>query len=160
MIRIVILAVGRMREPWMAEGVAEYLKRLTPMARVEIREAPEEKVPDNPGPAQIRQVLAREAEGLGRMIEERTCRIVLDRGGTPLSSPQFAALIGEVSGQGRSHFTFLIGGSHGLDAGLISSADRSLSFGPMTYPHMLMRVILLEQLYRSFKIIRGEPYHK
>ncbi|MGI6711376.1 MAG: 23S rRNA (pseudouridine(1915)-N(3))-methyltransferase RlmH [Bacillota bacterium] len=155
-----IVAVGKIKEKFINDGIKEYLKRLGSYAKVEIIEVTDEKIPDHASPGELEKVKQKEAERLSRYLKEGTYLIVLDISGKNLSSEELAGTIKDLGNKGKSDVTILVGGSVGLHSLLINQASLRLSFGRMTYPHQLMRVILLEQIYRSFKIIRGEPYHK
>lgn len=157
---IKIIAVGKLKEKYLKMAIGEYLKRLTPYARVDISEITDEPAPQNASPAEENQVREKEGERIARQIKDGTYLIALDIKGKMFSSEELAAHLAELSLTGKSDITFLIGGSIGLAPALLSRADLRLSFSPMTFPHQLMRVILLEQLYRCFKINAGEPYHK
>lgn len=157
---ITIIAVGKIKEKYLAEGIREYLKRLSAYARVEIIEVADEKTAENPSPAELALIKAKEGEKISRYLKSGTCIIALDIQGRNYSSEEMAAAIADLGLKGKSDLTFIIGGSVGLADTLLQAADIRLSFGRMTYPHQLMRLILLEQIYRSFKINRGEPYHK
>lgn len=157
---IKIIAVGKIKEKYLTAGINEYLKRMGPFAKVEIVEVGDEKIPDNASEANREAIKNKEGEKISRYLKEGTYLIALDIKGKSLSSEEFAGMIEQFGLEGKSDLTFLIGGSVGLAGFLLQRADFKLSFGRMTYPHQLMRLILLEQVYRSFKIIRGEPYHK
>lgn len=157
---VTIIAVGKIKEKYLADGMREYLKRLSAYAKVEIIEVADEKTAENPSPAELAQIKAKEGEKISRYLKSGTCIIVLDIQGKNLSSEEMAATIADLGLKGKSDLTFIIGGSVGLAETILRAADIRLSFGRMTYPHQLMRLILLEQIYRSFKIIKGEPYHK
>lgn len=157
--RIRIVAVGRVKERYLADGVNEYLRRMTPFARVEIVEIPDEPFSDGTSEAQRRMVQEREAARIIRHIPDGSVVAALDRKGRPVTSKEFAALFADATLAGRSSFTFLIGGALGFDPSLLSRAQDVVSFSKLTFPHQLFRLILVEQLYRSFKINRGEPYH-
>jgi len=159
-VHITIIAVGKIKEKYLAEGIREYLKRLSAYARVEIIEVADEKTAENPSPAELALIKAKEGEKISRYLKSGTCIIALDIQGRNYSSEEMAAAIADLGLKGKSDLTFIIGGSVGLADTLLQAADIRLSFGRMTYPHQLMRLILLEQIYRSFKINRGEPYHK
>ena len=153
--RFAIVAVGRLKERHWREAAEEYLKRLTPYARIDITEVPGRDVTaDEP------LALALEAEGILRALPEGAVVAVLDPLGRERSSEEFAAWLDRLGVKGRSHVAFVIGGAAGLHADVLARADERLSFGPMTLPHQLARVVLLEQLYRAFRINRGEPYHR
>lgn len=157
MLNVTIVAVGKLKERFWADACAEYLKRLRPYARVVV-----EEVGDlDPARAGGEQA-AREGEGRAVLarIPARAHAIALDVGGRQRSSEQIAHRLDELALGGRSDVAFAIGGSTGLDRAVLARADETLSFGPITLPHNLARVVLLEQLYRAFRISRGEPYHK
>ncbi|MCR4962296.1 MAG: 23S rRNA (pseudouridine(1915)-N(3))-methyltransferase RlmH [Firmicutes bacterium] len=158
--QITILAVGKLKEKYLKEGLAEYAKRLTGVAKVRIIETGEENGSAYPSQAEIIQLKEREGKKLLAAIPEGCWKIVLDSRGKTLTSEDFAAHLQHRMLQGVSHFAFIIGGSWGLGQNVIDQADLLLSFGSFTYPHQLMRLILLEQVYRAVKIIRAEPYHK
>ncbi|GAV22930.1 23S rRNA (pseudouridine(1915)-N(3))-methyltransferase RlmH [Carboxydothermus pertinax] len=157
---ITIVAVGKIKEKYLKEGIAEYLKRLSPYARLTVIEVDDENAPENLFLAEAEKVVKKEGERILAKIPPSSFIIALDIKGKNLSSEELASFISEKSLYGQSKLTFLIGGSLGLSREVLERADFKLSFGRMTYPHQLMRLILLEQIYRAFKIIRGEPYHK
>ncbi|NYE57543.1 23S rRNA (pseudouridine(1915)-N(3))-methyltransferase RlmH [Carboxydothermus ferrireducens] len=157
---ITIVAVGKIKEKYLKEGIAEYLKRLSPYARLAIIEVDDENAPENLSPAEAEKVVKKEGERILAKITPSSFVVALDLKGKNLSSEEFAHFISEKNLYGQSKLTFIIGGSLGLSREVLERADFKLSFGRMTYPHQLMRLILLEQIYRAFKIIRGEPYHK
>lgn len=157
---IQIVAVGKLKEKYLVAGIAEYLKRLGPYAKVQIMEVPDEKAPDSMSAAEEEQVRAREGEKILSHIKEDTYVIALAIGGAMWSSEELAGQLGSLGTYGRSNVAFVIGGSNGLSEAVLKRADQKLSFGKVTYPHQLMRLILVEQVYRAFKINRGEPYHK
>ncbi len=155
-----ILAVGRLKEKYWLDAQNEYLKRLAPYAKVKIVEVADEKVPEG-APAAAQEIIkTREGERLLKNIQPGAYIIALDREGICLSSESFAKSMAELGLKGKSEVYFIIGGSLGLSKEILNAAHLRLSFSEMTFPHQLMRVILLEQVYRAFKIIRGEPYHK
>ncbi len=157
---ITIAAVGKVRERYLTEAIDEYLKRLTRYATVTITEVAEEQAPETLSPAEQAQVKAREGDRLARLLCDDQYVIALAIDGRQFSSEGFSAHLAHLALSGHSALTFLIGGSLGLPQSLLQRADLRLSFGLMTFPHQLMRLLLLEQLYRGFKIMRGEPYHK
>jgi 23S rRNA (pseudouridine1915-N3)-methyltransferase len=159
---LTVLAVGRLREKFWQDAEAEYKKRLgSYTTKLNVIEVSDEPTPDDASPAQEELIRRREGERLLAKIGDREYVVVLDREGRSLDSPRFAAhLERTVAEGGASSFVFVIGGSLGLHETVLSRADLHISFGAFTYPHQLMRIILLEQLYRAFKINRGEPYHK
>ena len=157
--KIRIVAVGKLKEKYLREGVAEYEKRLAPFASVELRETREEYMVENPSEAQRQQTLAKEGERLLRLVPEKSFLIVLDVKGKLLSSEALAKELASRALQGQSDLTFLIGGAFGLSEAVRERADLRISFSPMTFTHQMVRLLLYEQIYRAFKINRGEKYH-
>ncbi|MDO4285522.1 MAG: 23S rRNA (pseudouridine(1915)-N(3))-methyltransferase RlmH [Eubacteriales bacterium] len=155
-----IIAVGRLREPFYRDAAAEYEKRLGRYARIHICEAEEVRKPDSVSETQRRQILAKEAERLRKYYKDGAYRIVLAIDGQSLDSVAFSEKMQSVLLGGNDTIQFVIGGAIGLDETLTREADLRLSFSKMTFPHQLMRVILLEQVYRAFRIMQNEPYHK
>jgi 23S rRNA (pseudouridine1915-N3)-methyltransferase len=153
--RITLVCVGRLKERYWQEAAAEYLKRLTPYARVDVLE-----VPDRDVTADEDRALAAEAAAIARVLPDGAEVVTLDIGGKARSSEALAEWLEELGTRGRSHVAFVIGGAAGLHPDVLARADERMSLGPMTLPHQLARVVLLEQLYRAFRIIRGEPYHR
>lgn len=158
--RITILCVGKVREAFYREAAAEYLKRLGRYVKIAVREVADEKTPDGAGEAASRQIREREGERLLRLIPDGAFVIALAIEGESMDSVTFSRKLAERMVSGTSHIVFVIGGSLGLSDSVLVRADRKLSFSAMTFPHQLMRVILLEQIYRAFRIQNGEPYHK
>lgn len=157
--KIRIVAVGKLKEKYLREGVAEYEKRLAPFASVELLETREEYMAENPSEAQRQQTLAKEGERLLRLLPERSFLIVLDVKGKLLSSEALAKELASLALQGQSDLTFLIGGAFGLSPAVRERADLRISFSPMIFTHQMVRLLLYEQIYRAFKINRGEKYH-
>ena len=157
--KIRIVAAGKLKEKYLREGVAEYEKRLAPFASVELRETREEYMVENPSEAQRQQTLAKEGERLLRLVPEKSYLIVLDVKGKLLSSEALAEELASLALQGQSDLTFLIGGAFGLSEAVRERADLRISFSPMTFTHQMVRLLLYEQIYRTFKINRGEKYH-
>ena len=157
---ITIIAVGKLKERYFREAVEEYSTRLSKYCRLEIIEVPDEKAPENLSAAQEQAVLRKEGQGILKHIKEDAYTIALAIQGKQLSSVGLADFIKDLGIKGRSNIIFVIGGSLGLSDEVLKRADFRLSFSPMTFPHQLMRVMLLEQVYRGFRIIKGEPYHK
>lgn len=155
-----IITVGKLKEKYLKDGIAEYLKRLQRYADVEIIEVADEQTPQNASAAEEEQIKEIEGERIRKHIKEDTYLIALAIEGQAVTSEQLADKIEQLGLQGKSHVTLLIGGSLGLDKKLLQKADYLLSFSKLTFPHQLMRLILVEQLYRSYRIIKGEPYHK
>lgn len=158
--KIQIITVGKLKEKYLKDGIAEYLKRLQRYATVEIVEVPDEQTPDGASVAEELQIKAKEGQRIQKYIRDDTYLIALAIEGKMFTSEQLAEKIEQLGVAGKSHITMVIGGSLGLDAEILNRADLLLSFSKMTFPHQLMRLILVEQLYRSYRIIKGEPYHK
>jgi len=157
---ITIIAVGKIREKYLTQGIDEYLKRLGRYAAVQIIEVAEEQAPETLSPAEQEGVKAREGERIARHLREGHYIIALALDGQQFTSDAFAAHLQSLAVSSQSTLAFCIGGSLGLADAVLHRADLRLSFGKMTFPHQLMRLILVEQVYRGFKIMRGEPYHK
>jgi 23S rRNA (pseudouridine1915-N3)-methyltransferase len=152
--------VGKIKEKYLTAGMQEYLKRLTPYARVELISVADEPIPDGASPAQEEQVKAREGERILQQLDGGQYVVALDGRGQPLSSEELAAFLAERALRGQSNLAFVIGGSLGLSTAVLQRADYQLSLGRLTFLHQMVPLILLEQIYRGFKINRGEPYHK
>jgi len=159
-VNIRIVVVGKLKEKYLKGGIKEYLKRLQPFAKVEIIEVADEKEPVNASPADEMNIKKKEGERILKHIKSDSFLFVLAIDGKQLSSEELAEKLNQLALQGKSDITIVIGGSLGLSDNILQKADFKLSFSKMTFPHQLMRLILLEQFYRAFKIIRGEPYHK
>lgn len=158
--KITVIAVGKIKENFYRDAVAEYAKRLGRYCKLEMIQVEDEKTPDKPNTALEDAVRRREAERILRYIREESCVVTLEIRGKKYDSEGFANEIGRLATRGVSHIQFIIGGSLGLHEEVCKKADLSVSFSDMTFPHQLMRVILLEQVYRAYRIINGEPYHK
>ena len=158
--KITVIAVGKIKEKYLKDALAEYSKRLSRYCRLEILEAADEKTPDNASETVERQIRQKEGERIRKLMRADAYTIALAIDGNMLSSEKFSEKTETLGVQGISHIQFLIGGSIGLDETLLKEADYRLSFSKMTFPHQLMRVILLEQIYRGYRIMAGEPYHK
>lgn len=158
---IKIIAVGKLREKHWHEAAADYARRLRPYARLEVVEIPEARIPEDAPPAEEAKALAREAEAiLERLKKHNGPVIALDRQGKALDSLELAAWLEGHILQGNRETAWLIGGPLGLAPAVLDRAGLVLSFSRMTFPHQMMRLILLEQIYRSFRIMRHAPYHK
>ena len=157
---ITILCIGKLKEKYWRDAEAEYSKRLKRFANLQITELKESLLPANASPADEEAVKAAEGESILTKIRPSDYVITLEIGGKGLSSTQLSAKIDDLALQGKSSIVFVIGGSLGLSPAVSRRADFKLSFSAMTFPHQMMRIILLEQIYRSFKIIRHEAYHK
>ena len=158
--RITLLCVGKLKEKFYAEAAAEYVKRLSRFCKLEIVELPEERLPEDPSPAQIDAALSREAEAIRGKLPPSSTVAALCVEGRQRSSEELARLMAAWAGRGEGRLVFLIGGSHGLHASVKAQAAEALSMSPMTFPHHLARVMLLEQIYRAFQIGAGTRYHK
>ena len=158
--QITILCVGKLKEKYLQEALLEYQKRLRKYGSLQIIEVPDEKTPDHASRLQEEQILDREGERLLKKLPAKSFVIALAIDGKMLTSEELASFIDTKGIESISHITFLIGGSLGLSQSILQQADMKLSFSKMTFPHQLMRVILLEQIYRSYRIIKNEPYHK
>ena len=158
--KITIAAVGKLKEKYLKDAIAEYKKRLSRFTDIELIEVDDEQAPDNLSPAQEQQVKQKEAERLLKRVREGSYIVLLDVSGEQIDSEGFSKKLDSIMLSGGSHITFIIGGSLGLDESLIKAASYRISLSKMTFPHQLARVILLEQVYRAFKIMRNETYHK
>lgn len=157
--RVTILCVGKLKEKFYADAAAEYVKRLGRYCKVEIVELPETRLPDDPSPAEIQRALAAEAAAIRARLESGAVVAMCIEGKT-CSSEALAKKLESFALEGKSRVTFLIGGSFGLDETLKKEANWRLSMSPMTFPHHLARVMLLEQIYRACQIQEGTRYHK
>ncbi len=157
---ITIISVGKIKEKHMKQGIDEYLKRLSAYTKINILELPDEKAPENLSHTQMQQIKKKEGDRILDKIHPDAYVIALAIEGKQASSEQFAERLGRLSASGKNSVVFVIGGSLGLSDEVMKRADEALSFSKMTFPHQLMRLILVEQVYRAFRILRGEPYHK
>lgn len=157
---IKLITVGKLKEDYLKAGIAEYTKRLSRFAKTEIIELADEKTPDKASEAQNQQILAKEGVRIQEKIGARDYVIVLAIEGKQLASEAFAQKLATVALDGYSDITFIIGGSLGLDPAVKQRANMKMSFGLLTLPHQLMRLVLVEQVYRAFMIQQGSPYHK
>lgn len=157
--KIAIVCVGKIKEKYLQEGIAEYTKRLTPFCRLETISIAEEKMPGNPSAAEKAQVIARECERLIAVIPDNARVLLLDLAGGALTSAELAAELAQAALHGTGTVAFVIGGAFGISDNLRKRADRCLSFSRLTFTHQMIRLILTEQIYRAYKINRGEKYH-
>jgi len=157
---IYIICVGKLKEKYLKDAIAEYSKRLSRYCKLEIIEVSDEKTPDNASPKEELQIKEKEGLSILKNLKSSMFVIALDLKGKMLSSEDFSSLISDCGVEGESNLAFIIGGSLGLSTEVIKRSDFSLCFSKMTLPHQLMRVILLEQIYRGYRIINCEPYHK
>ncbi len=158
--KISIITVGKIKEKYLKDAIAEYSKRLGKYCKLEIIEVADEKTPDAASETVEDAIRAKEGERIMKYVRDDAYVITLEIAGTQLTSEGLAGKIEQLGIQGKSHITFITGGSIGLGKQVLARSDYALSFSKMTFPHQLMRVILLEQIYRSYRIISGEPYHK
>lgn len=158
--KITVIAVGKIKEKFYQEAVGEYSKRLSRYCRLELIQVADEKTPDGASRALEEQIKDKEGERILDNIRDGSFVVALAIDGVMADSVELAAQIEKWGVSGVSQIVFVIGGSLGLSGAVLKRADRKLSFSKMTFPHQLMRVILLEQIYRSYRIIQGEPYHK
>lgn len=159
-VEISIVSVGKLKEKYLKNGINEYAKRLSPYTKFNIIEVSDEKAPEKLSDAEMKQVKDKEGERILNKVSDQAFVYALDLGGKERTSEKFAKEIEQKMIHGQSKITFIIGGSLGLSDDVLKRSDAKISFGKMTYPHQLMRLILTEQIYRAFKIIRNEPYHK
>jgi len=158
--KITILAVGKIKEKYFTDAVAEYKKRLSRYCKLEIIEVADEKTPDHAGVQEKELIRQKEGERLKKYIKAGAYVISLAIQGKQYSSEEFSQKIHELGLHRESHIIFIIGGSIGLASDILDQSKELLSFSKMTFPHQLMRVVLLEQIYRGYRIMNGEPYHK
>ena len=158
--RITVITVGKIKEKFFRDAIAEYEKRLSRYCKLEIVQVEDEKTPDRASKAQEDAIRKKEAERILKYVKEDSYVVTLEIGGKMFDSEGFAQKIEALGTQGNSHIQFIIGGSLGLHEEVCRKADMAVSFSKMTFPHQLMRVILLEQIYRAYRIINQEPYHK
>lgn len=158
--KITVIGVGKVKEAFFRDAAAEYAKRLSRYCKLELCEVADEKTPDGASFALEDAIKEKEADRILGKLPEDAYIIILDIGGKKMDSVAFGQKIEQLGIMGKSHIVFVIGGSLGLHEKIKRKADLSLSFSDMTFPHQLMRVILLEQIYRGYRIVKGEPYHK
>lgn len=158
--KLTLLTVGKIKEKYLKDAIAEYSKRLSKYCKLEIIEVPDEKTPDQASDTVEQMIRDKEGERILKYVREDAFVITLEIHGRQLSSEELADKLEQLGISGKSHIIFIIGGSIGLGKAVLKRSDFALSFSKMTFPHQLMRVILLEQIYRSYRIIHGEPYHK
>lgn len=158
--KITVITVGKIKEKYLRDAIAEYSKRLSKYCKLEILEVADEKTPENASETVEEGIRQKEGERILKHIKEDAYVITLEIGGKMLDSVEFSRKIETLGIQGKSHICFVIGGSIGLSQEVLKRSDYGLSFSKMTFPHQLMRVILLEQIYRSYRIMSNKPYHK
>ena len=160
MIKVKIIALGKLKEKYLREACQEYIKRLSGYAKTEIIELEPVRLSDSPSPAEIQKALSAEAEMIKKKLSDGALITAMCIEGKQFSSQEFSKKLTSAVNGGKGELIFIIGSSYGLDEGLKALADIKLSFSTMTFPHQLFRVMLLEQVYRSFKIAEGSSYHK
>lgn len=158
--KITVVCVGKIKEKYFTMGIEEYSKRLSRYCKLDIIQVPDEKTPDNASEAEELMIKKKEGERILKNIKDNAYVIALAIEGKMLTSEELADKIDKLGVGGDSHIVFVIGGSLGLDEEVLKRADYKLSFSKMTFPHQMMRMVLLEQVYRGYRIINGEPYHK
>lgn len=158
--KVEIIAVGKVREKYIKQGIAEFKKRLQPYCTLALTDVRGEHAPDYLSEKELERVINTEGERILQRLHPNAYVIALDVQGKQKSSEELAKKIEQISFQGKNNITFIIGGANGLSQKVLSRANERLSFSKMTFPHQLMKLILLEQVYRAYKIQRGEPYHK
>ena len=158
--RVTVLCVGKLKEKFYADAAAEYVKRLQRYCKLEIIELPEQRLPEDPSPAEIQRALRAEGAAIREKLPKGGAVVALCIEGKPCSSEELSRRMADFGIQGRTQVTFIIGGSFGLDEDVKKQADWRLSMSPMTFPHHLARVMLLEQIYRACQIAEGTKYHK
>lgn len=158
--RVKLVTVGKLKERYLRDGIAEYVKRIGRFAKVELVELPDEKTPDKASQAEKEAILKKESDRILAKIHEREYVIALAIEGQQSSSEKFSRLLADTTVRGYSDIIFVIGGSLGLHECVKKRANHLLSFGLLTLPHQLMRLVLVEQIYRAFMIQQGSPYHK
>lgn len=158
--KITVITVGKLKEKFFREAVSEYEKRLGRYCKLEMRETADEKTPEGASGTETEQILEKEGERILKLLPDSAYVVTLEIDGRKFTSEGFAGEIERLGVNGISHIVFVIGGSLGLHNSIKRRADLAVSFSDMTFPHQLMRVVLLEQIYRAFRIINGEPYHK
>lgn len=157
---ITIISVGKLKEKYLKLSVEEYSKRLSRYCKLNIIEVTDEKTPDNASEKEELQIKEKEGDLILKNIKDNMFVIALDLNGNELTSIDFSNFINDLGIKGESNLTFVIGGSLGLSSKVLSRSNYKLCFSKMTFPHQLFRVMLLEQIYRGYRIMNGEPYHK
>lgn len=157
---VTVLCVGKLKEPFYIDACAEYQKRLARFCRLDVIELPEQRLPEAPSPAEIEAALEREAASVVEKLPRAAAVVALCVEGKALSSERLSEMMARYAARGTSHLAFVIGGSFGMAERVKKAADLRLSMSPMTFPHHLARVMLLEQIYRAYQIQNGTKYHK
>ncbi|AQR98218.1 23S rRNA (pseudouridine(1915)-N(3))-methyltransferase RlmH [Clostridium saccharoperbutylacetonicum] len=157
---ITIITVGKIKEKYLRDAIDEYSKRLGRYCKLDIVELADEKTPDNASEKEEEAIKEKEGLGILSKIKDNMFVIAMDLGGKQLTSEEFSSYIDNLGVTGNSNIAFIIGGSLGISKSVLARANYKLCFSKMTFPHQLFRVMLLEQIYRGFRIMKGEPYHK
>lgn len=157
---ITLITVGKIKEKYLKDAIDEYTKRLSRYCKLEIIELSDEKTPDNASEKEELQIKEREGKNILSKIKDNVYVVAMDLKGKHVNSEEFAGFIDNLGVEGNSNLVFIIGGSLGLSQEVLKRANYKLCFSKMTFPHQLFRVMLLEQIYRGYRIIKGEPYHK
>ncbi|AGF59514.1 23S rRNA (pseudouridine1915-N3)-methyltransferase [Clostridium saccharoperbutylacetonicum] len=157
---ITIITVGKIKEKYLRDAIDEYSKRLGRYCKLDIVELADEKTPDNASEKEEEAIKEKEGQGILSKIKDNMFVIAMDLGGKQLTSEEFSSYIDNLGVTGNSNLAFIIGGSLGISKSVLARANYKLCFSKMTFPHQLFRVMLLEQIYRGFRIMKGEPYHK
>ena len=158
--KIKLVTVGKLKEKYLKDGIAEYAKRLSRFSKLEIVELADEKTPDKASELENQQILEKEGNRILTKISEPAIVVALAIEGKQFPSEEFSTILNDITVRGFSDITFVIGGSLGLSPGVKKTANLLMSFGKLTLPHQLMRLVLVEQIYRAFMIQQGSPYHK
>lgn len=156
---IKILCLGKLKEKYLLDGVSEYLKRISKYANINIIELPDEPIPDNPSPKEIAHIQSLEAEKIKKHIKPQDYVISLDLTGKELTSEEFASKIQDISLKGFGTIDFIIGGTTGILREIVTNSNFVFAFSKLTFPHQLIRLFLVEQIFRAFKILNNEKYH-
>ncbi len=157
---ITIISVGKLKEKYLKQAIEEYSKRLSRYCKLDIIELPDEKTPDNASEKEELQIKEKEGAAILNKIKDNMYVVAMDLKGTQMTSEELAGFMQDLGVRGESNLCFIIGGSLGLSKQVITRANHKLCFSKMTFPHQLFRVMLLEQIYRGFRIMKNEPYHK
>ncbi|AIY83983.1 rRNA large subunit m3Psi methyltransferase RlmH [Clostridium baratii str. Sullivan] len=157
---ITLVTVGKLKEKYLKQAIDEYSKRLSRYCKLDIIELPDEKTPDNASEKEEAQIKEKEGKAILSKIKDNSYVVAMDLKGKQLTSEELSSLVERCGVKGNSNIVFVIGGSLGLSDEVIKRADYKLCFSKMTFPHQLFRVMLLEQVYRAFRIMKNEPYHK
>ena len=158
--KITLITVGKIKEKYLKDAIDEYSKRLSRYCKLDIIELPDEKTPDNASEKEELAIKEKEGQAILNKIKDNMFVIAMDLGGKQLTSEEFASYIDNLGITGNSNIAFIIGGSLGISKSVLARSNYKLCFSKMTFPHQLFRVMLLEQIYRGFRIMKGEPYHK